>query len=57
MSGEITALVERALARAPQWIRHDLPSPDPAVRTRAEEALAAIIAAALKDEPDPAARR
>lgn len=43
----VTALVTGILARAPDWIRKDLASKDPGSRTRAEEALAALIGAAL----------
>ncbi|WP_454884382.1 DUF6771 family protein [Sphingomonas oryzagri] len=47
----ITSLVTEILARAPDWIRKDLAAKDPLSRTRAEEALAALIGAALsKDE-------
>lgn len=44
---EITEIVGKVLAKAPQWVRHDLGSTDKVVRTRAEDALAAQIAAAL----------
>jgi hypothetical protein len=40
-------LIIQVIARAPEWIRHDLLAKDPANRQRAEEALAAMIAAAL----------
>lgn len=36
-------LVARAIARAPQWVRHDLCAKDAAVRVRAEETLVALI--------------
>ena len=42
-------LVLPALQRAPQWLRHDFASNDPAARERAEEALAAMVLAALGD--------
>ncbi|MGN6817855.1 MAG: hypothetical protein ACTHJR_04215 [Sphingomonas sp.] len=35
------------LAKTPEWIRHDLVSRDVSSRERAEEALAAMITAAL----------
>jgi hypothetical protein len=35
------------LARTPEWIRHDLGSKDLTSRERAQEALAAMIAAAI----------
>jgi hypothetical protein len=42
---QILAVIERA----PQWVRHDLGAKDPAIRSRAEETLAAMIANALKE--------
>jgi len=47
MSGGINELVLRVLERAPQWVRQDLLTSDPVVRTRAEETLAAMISNAL----------
>ncbi|WP_416222449.1 DUF6771 family protein [Sphingomonas sp. CD22] len=47
MSDEQLASITSVLRRAPEWIRHDLLAKDPAGRQRAEEALAAMIAAAL----------
>ncbi|MDX3910800.1 MAG: hypothetical protein QHC67_13420 [Sphingobium sp.] len=44
---DLTAIVTAVLAKAPQWIRHDLASTDATLRVRAEESLAAMIAAAL----------
>jgi hypothetical protein len=35
------------IARAPQWVKQDLISKDPAIRIRAEETLAALIKVAL----------
>lgn len=43
----IIAVVSEILARAPDWIRKDLGSKDAFNRTRAEEALAALIGSAL----------
>lgn len=51
---ELTAIVGKVLAKAPAWVRHDMGSTDRAVRARAEDALAAMIAAALKAEGDTA---
>jgi len=48
----ITALVADILARAPDWIRKDLASKDPINRTRAEEALAALIGSALSKDDE-----
>lgn len=53
----ITALVTELLGRAPDWIRKDLAAKDALTRTRAEEALAVLISAALsakKDDPGEA---
>jgi hypothetical protein len=45
------------LARAPEWLRHDLSSKDHQTRARAEETLAAMISAAWEehDASDPIA--
>jgi len=40
--------IAAAVERMPTWLRQDLVSKDIVLRSRAEEALAAIIAAALK---------
>jgi len=53
----ITAVVTEILTRAPDWIRKDLASKDQAARTRAEEALAALIGAALSDPDSPQSMR
>ena len=53
----ITALVTDILTRAPDWIRKDLSSKDPLNRTRAEEALAALIGATLSAEDGPMRER
>ncbi|WP_066548968.1 MULTISPECIES: DUF6771 family protein [unclassified Sphingomonas] len=56
MTSRLADLIAAALARAPEWIRHDLGGKDAASRTRAEEALAAMIASALAERDDgPAA--
>lgn len=44
---ELTPIIAKVLAKAPAWVRHDLGATDKAVRTRAEDALTAMIAAAL----------
>ncbi|MBP8231593.1 MAG: hypothetical protein KAY22_04750 [Rhizorhabdus sp.] len=46
---EIRAKISRAVQHAPEWLRQDLVSKEPAARSRAEETLVAIIAAALKE--------
>ena len=43
----LTSLVQGVLRRAPEWIRRDVASKDANVRLRAEESLAAMIAAAI----------
>jgi Na+-transporting methylmalonyl-CoA/oxaloacetate decarboxylase gamma subunit len=43
----LSPIVAAVLAKAPQWIRHDLSVKDAARRTQAEESLAAMIAAAI----------
>ncbi len=45
---ELQTLILNAVERAPQWLRHDLSSTDQAARTRAEDAMAAIIAQAIR---------
>ena len=47
MKETLTTTVLQVIERTPQWVRHDLESKEPAVRIRAEETLAAMIAAAL----------
>lgn len=49
MDETIEEITLRVLKRAPQWVRHDLEAKDAAIRERAEETLAAMIASALKD--------
>jgi hypothetical protein len=44
---DLAAIVTAALKRAPEWMRSDLVSVDPVLRRRAEEALAAMIAALI----------
>lgn len=48
MDEQMSTTILRVLERAPQWIRHDLDSKEAAVRIRAEETLAAMIANALE---------
>ena len=40
-------IVHAVVQRSPQWLRHDFVSQDPALRARAEETIAAMIADAL----------
>jgi hypothetical protein len=49
MTSGFTPIILQVLERAPQWIRQDLGSKEPAIRLRAEETLAAMIASALGD--------
>jgi hypothetical protein len=50
MNEDITKIVLMVLVRAPEWVRHDLAAKDAAIRARAEEALAAMIANALAQD-------
>ncbi|AXB78619.1 DUF6771 family protein [Novosphingobium sp. P6W] len=52
MNDTLTPVILQCIARAPQWVRHDLESKDPVIRVRAEETLAAQIAAALRQNKD-----
>ena len=47
MDAEVSAIIHAIVQRAPQWLRHDLASSDKAVRQRAEETMAAMLADAL----------
>lgn len=47
MSDDTANLVGGVIARAPEWMRRDLASSEPASRERAEETLAAMITMAL----------
>jgi hypothetical protein len=49
MTGAINELVRGVLARVPQWVKQEMLSPDPIVRARAEETLAAMISSALDE--------
>jgi len=49
VKNDLTAPILAVIERAPQWVRHDLGSKDPAIRSRAEETLAAMIASALTE--------
>ena len=49
---ELTHIVHEAISNAPQWVKHDLTSKDPALKARAEDALAAMIAAVLPQFAD-----
>ena len=53
MTDETTAIVLGVIERAPQWIRRDLVSKDHVARVQAEEALAAMIADALRKTDAP----
>lgn len=53
MDDKTQATITAIIARAPEWIRHDLLSKEASARTRAEETLAAMIANALATS-DPA---
>lgn len=49
MNEDSAATIAAIIARAPEWIRRDLLSREESARTRAEEALAAMIANGLGD--------
>lgn len=52
MAREQLALITDVIGRAPEWVRYELTAKDPSNRQRAEEALAAMIAAALHRDID-----
>lgn len=49
MKEELTEIVLTVLQRAPEWIRHDLGAKDASLRARAEEVLAAMVDAAIRE--------
>lgn len=49
MSDDVQATITAVIARAPEWIRQELLSKEESMRVRAEEALAAMIAGALRE--------
>jgi hypothetical protein len=57
MNNDLQATITATIARAPEWIRQELLSKEKATRARAEEALAAMIAGALRQaDVDPSKR-
>lgn len=54
MTDELATALATALAKVPEWIRRELASGEPAVRNRAEEALAGALAAAVRPASDQA---
>lgn len=50
MDNSLTANILKAVTHSPDWLRQDLSSKDFSIRLRAEETLAAMIAAALKTD-------
>ena len=54
MPDQLAATLATALAKVPEWIRRELASAEPAVRNRAEEALAVSLAAAVRPASDQA---
>jgi hypothetical protein len=48
MKSDDIATIAKVIENAPDWLRQDLTSKDTGLRTRAEETLAAMIAAALR---------
>jgi hypothetical protein len=49
VTDEQRTLIASVVSRAPEWVRRDLSSTNPAAKQRAEDALAATIVAALRD--------
>lgn len=47
---KLNARITQVVASAPEWVRTDLTSRDPIIRERAEETIAAMIAAALTEQ-------
>ena len=47
MDAELASIITSVLNQAPEWIRTDMASKDRSLRERVEEALAAMIAAAV----------
>jgi hypothetical protein len=47
---DIKYAIADIVSRTPEWIRHDLAAKDAAARLRAEETLAAMIAAAVSGD-------
>lgn len=47
---DIQTVVAEVLGRAPEWLRRDLSASEPRTREQAEEALAAMISAAIKPD-------
>ena len=52
MPDDLHAIITAVLGRAPQWVRHDMSSSDPGLRTRAEETLAAMIEQAIRSKAE-----
>jgi len=48
MTDDLQAVITATIARAPDWVRQELLSKEKPIRVRAEEALAAMIAAAIQ---------
>jgi hypothetical protein len=49
MSDDVKEKITAIIARMPEWLRQELASKESSTRERAEEALSAMIAAALTD--------
>jgi len=50
MSDPLANKIAEVVRQAPQWVRRELLADDPSLRERAEETMAAMIAAALSGE-------
>lgn len=57
MNDDIQTIITAVITRAPDWIRRDLLSKEPTERVQAEEALAAMIAGALRPQSSAEAVR
>jgi len=53
---DFTQVIAHVVSQAPQWVRTDLASKDAALRARAEDALTAMIAAAISKASEPSGR-
>jgi hypothetical protein len=58
MTDDLSGVIAQAISKAPEWVKHDLAAKDLALRERAKEALAAMIAAAvLRSQSRPQGKR
>lgn len=50
MADNLANMISQAVHKSPEWVRRELLADDPSLRQRAEETMAAMIAAALYGE-------